>query len=216
MTVQSFDNKFRWFAIGFVIAILFVIISCEMTDGFGKIDRNDKVQTDTVYVDRIIKVPGQSGEFETPTPDPKIVYETDPELLQQYQDLKTKKERLEAYINAITKRVYETAYTSNDSIVTITVRDSVTGTLDWQNVVFDIKPREVKIQEKIITNTIEKYPDFSIMAGAGVRAPLTFNEPMVFEAALGIEDKKGWIYQVTYDTDQYVGIRLTKKLFTKF
>lgn len=216
MTSQQFKYKLRWFTLGFIVAALLVIISCEVTDDFGKVDRNDRIETDTIYVDRIIKVPGQSGEFETLEPTPKIEYREDPVLLGKYKSLKTEKERLEAYINAITKRVYEVSYTSQDSIVTINVKDSVTGTLDWQNVVFEIKPREVKIEEKIITNTIEKYPDFSIMVGVGTRAPLTFDKPMIFEAVIGVEDKKGFIYQGTYDTEGYVGFRLTKKLFTKF
>jgi len=216
MSSNRKNRNLTYFIIGFIVALLISVVACEASDRFGVPDNNDKTETDTVYVDRIIKVPGQSGSFENPKPDPEIVYKADPELLKKYQDLETEKERLEAYIHAITRRTYEKSYVSNDSIVTITVKDSVTGTLDWQSVAFDIKPRDVKIQEKIITNTIEKYPDFSLMLGAGVRAPLSFNEPLAFEAVIGIEGKNGLTYQLSYDTQEYVGFRLTKKLFTKF
>jgi hypothetical protein len=216
MSSNRKNLNLTYFIIGFLLALFFTFITCEATGGFGVPDRNDKVEVDTVYVDRVIKVPGKSGSFETIKPNPKTVYQADPVLLKKYQSLKTEKERLEAYIYAITKRKYEKVYTSKDSIVTITVNDSVTGTLDWQGVAFDIKPRDVIIKEKIITNTIEKYPDFSLMVGAGARAPLNFNQPMAFELTLGVEDNKGFTYQVSYDTQQYVGFRLTKKLFTKF
>lgn len=216
MAANKNNSKLTWFIVGFFFALFLGIISCEVTDGFGIIDNNDKVEVDTVYVDRVIEVPGQSGEFDTEEPEPKIVYQADPKLVLEYKKLQDENQRLEAFIKAVTKRVYENTYVSNDSIVTIKVKDSVTGFLDWQNVVFDIKPREVTIQEKIVTQTVEKYPDFSIMAGVGTRASLSVSKPVIFEAVFGIEDKKGYTYHLTYDTEQYMGFRVTKKLFTKF
>lgn len=175
------DKRLTFFAIGFILALLINAIGCESKDKFGRPDSNDKIQVDTVYIDRIIEVPGKQGSFEDLKPEPRIIYKADPNLLEAYNLLKDEKERLQAYIDAITIRTYEKQYVSADSIVKITVKDSVTGTLDFQSVAFDIAPQEVQIQEKVITRTIEKYPDFTMSLGGGIKVPTLPNGQFSFE-----------------------------------
>ena len=210
------DKRLIYFIIGFITALLITAIGCEKKDKFGQPDSNDILKTDTVYVDRIVEVPKKSGSFKDSLPEPKIVYKADPVLLEKYNQLETEKQKLEAYISAITKRTYQKMYISSDSIVKIEVKDSVTGTLDYQSVTFDIAPQKVKIKEKVVTNTIEKYPDLTISLGAGMKLPTSFNDPMSFEGVIGVKGKKGYNWQLGVDTRKEVRLTLTKDLFTKF
>jgi len=190
------------------------MIGCEARD--NSIDDNDIVTIDTVYVDRIIKVPQIKGSFKDSIPDPVVIYKADPRLLKQYTDLEGENDKLKKYIEAITIRSYEKTYVSADSIVLITVRDSVTGTLNFQSVDFIIAEREVVFKEKIITKTIEKRPDFSLNLGVGVKVPTLSQEAISFEGVIGIKNKKGLGYQLGVDTNKELRFTLTKDLFIKY
>ena len=207
-------RKITFFLLGVVSALLFTAFNCE--DKNGVVDGNDRVTVDTVYVDRIIKVPEITGSFEDSIPDPKVVYVADPDLVRQYTDLEDENEKLKKYIEAITIRTYEKTYVSPDSIVSITVRDSVTGTLDFQNVDFTVAEREVLFKERLITKTIEKYPDFSLSLGAGVKVPTAPGGSFSAEGVIGVRIKRGYGFQLGVDTNTDVRLTITKDLFIKY
>ena len=193
-------------------------------------DSNDKIIIDTVYVDRVIKIPERIEVFKDNSPKAKIVYKQDPVLLEQYTTLSDENEKLKKYIEAITIRTYEKKYMSKDSVVTIMVKDSVTGILNSQSVVFQLAQQEVVFKEKIINKTIEKKPDFSLSFGLGVRIPHFFrgsgsekvngfplpSEPLSLEGVLGMKDKKGYGYSLGVDTQGGATFTLTKDLFIKY
>ena len=210
------DKRFTFFVMGVVIALLFNAIACDDHDDSHAPDSNDVIKTDTVYVDRVINLPGKTETFIDSVFIPKIIYKPDQELLDRYNELQTDNDRLQAYIDAITLRTYQNSYVSSDSLVKITVTDSVTGKLNSQKVSFDIAPREITIQEKIITNDVYKYPDFSISLGVGIKVPAIPGRAQSFEGVLGIEDRRGFQYQLGVDTRKEFRLTITKKLWTKF
>jgi hypothetical protein len=208
------DKRMTYFIIGAVVALLINLRACEKKSELRSHD--DRVVIDTVYVDKIIKVPEIKEVFINLTPEPKIIYKADPDLLKQFSDLEDENEKLKIYAEAITKRTYEKTYVSADSVVKIVVKDSVTGVLDFQSIDFNISEREIIYRDKIITKTIEKKPDFSISLGAGIKVPTIFSDPVSLEAVIGIKSKKGFGYQLGIDTNKEFRLTLTKDLFTKY
>ena len=208
------DKRLTYFLMGALLMLLLNAIACE--DRRGTIDGNDKVTIDTVYVDKIIKVPEIKEVFIDSIPDPKIIYKADPKLIKDFKELEDENEKLRIYAEAITKRTYEKTYVSADSIVRITVKDSVTGVLDFQSVDFNVAEREIVFREKVITKTIEKRPDFSLSMGAGIKVPTLLDRPLSFEAVIGIKTKRGFGYQLGIDTNKEFRLTLTKDLFIKY
>lgn len=208
-------NKRRvlWYSIGLISGLL-LLSQCQVGKGKGA-DNNDRVKFDTIYVTKTITVPEIREVFVDSTPDPVVVIKADQGLVDDYLALQDENERLQKYIEAITKRFYEQTYTTEDSLVTVTVRDSVTGTLDFQNVDFTVREQEIEYQEKTVIQTIEKYPDFILSAGAGVKAPMQPDGTFSFEAALRARTKKGWNYEVGLDTNKELRLTLTKDIFVK-
>ena len=207
-------NFLKYFLAGALLGLLLTLIKCEGSNGV--VDDNDTVKIDTVYVDRIIKIPEIREVFKDRYPEPVIIYKADPDLLKQFEELEDENEKLKRYAEAITKRDYEKTYVSTDSIVKITVKNSVTGTLDFQSVDFTVAEQEAIFREKVITKTIEKRPDFALSLGAGIKVPTILSAPLSFEAVIGVKSKKGFTYQLGVDTDKEFRFTLTKDIFIKY
>lgn len=208
------DKRLTYFLVGVFLTLLLNVISCE--DREGIIGNNDTVSLDTIYVEKIIKVPQIKEVFIDSTPEAQIIYKADPKLLKQYIDLEDENQRLKKYAEAVTKSLYERTYVSADSIVKIIVKDSVTGTLDFQSVDFNVSEREVLFKEKIVTKTIEKRPDFSLSLGAGIRIPTLLSEASSIEVVIGMKSRKGFNYQLGVDTNKAFRFMLTKDIFIKY
>ena len=222
------QKKITYLIIGIFIALVFHAMFRRADRISG--DNNDRIIIDTLYVDRIIKVPERVEVFKDSTPEPKIVYKENKELLEQYTSLTDENEKLKKYIEAITMRTYEKKYVSKDSVVTVTVKDSVTGTLNFQSVIFKLAQQEIVFKEKIINRTIEKKPNFSLSLGVGLRIPHALrgsgspkvdnyplpSDPISFEGVVGVKDKKGYGYQLGIDTQGGARFTITKDLFIKY
>ena len=184
-----------------------------------KKERVDKVTVDTMYVEKELKVPARSHSFENNKPEPKIVYEENPintKLLNDYKSLKTDYEKLKKYEEAVTVREYDTTYVSKDSIISVRVKDIVTGTLDKQYVSVEVAEQYIKYREKVITKTIEKYPMFSIRGGVGFVVPTIPTRSPTLEAALGFSNHKGYNIDFGINLNQDIRVTLTKDIFVKY
>jgi len=178
-----------------------------------------KTKTDTIYVTKTIKVPEIKGSFETKNPKPKdgvIVY--DRNLLNKYNELKSENDKLKEYKKAIQVKEYENVYKyDKDDKVTVTVKNTVTGSMTNQKVEFFIPEREIEYKEKIITNTtiIRTKPSFIISAGGSLQAStdLLNMKPSV-GATIGFKNKSGYTLDVNYNTNQNVMITLKKDILT--
>lgn len=176
-------------------------------------------KTDTVYITKTIKIPEVKGNFETKNPKPKdgvMVY--DRALLNKYNDLKSENEKLKAYQKAVEIKEYENTYKyEKDEKVTITVSNTVTGSLTNQKVSFNIPEREIEYKERIITNTTtEKLkPSFIISGGVSAQSStdLINLKPSV-GLTVGFKNKSGYTLDVNYNTNRNVMITLKKDILT--
>jgi len=222
------QKKFTYFIVG-----IFAAMVCHAI--YRRTDRlsgnpADKVKIDTIYVDKVIRVPGKIKVFKQDNPKPEIVYKADEKLLRGYEAITKENEKLKKYIEAITTRVYEKKYTSGDSLVTVVVKDSITGFLKSQEVVFRLKEQEIPFKERIINKTFEKYPKLTISLGASLRVPNVFKglgsytaqecrplkEPTLVEGIIAVKSRKGYQYQVGIDTQGGARLALIKDLFIKY
>ena len=157
-----------------------------------------------------IEVPGVEMVFDTiymPTP---VVSREDPELVKKYQELKSENEKLEAYRSATRTRLYSETF--KDSIQEVTVFSQVAGKLQQQSIHYKTEPRSI---ETIIRDTIpiEIEPKRNIMFGGEVGVPMVIGSNVVFKGNIMLENKKGQILSVGYDTEGRIWAGAAFKIF---
>ena len=187
---------------GVVIGILLSITTYKLLP-----TSTDKVVVDTVYVDREVIVPEIREVFVSSDPQPIRVDTIVKTIPTPKGDL----------VQPIISRTYENTYTSNDSVATVTVKDSiVNGFLKQQDVSFLVKERPIEYKEAIVTKTVTKKPSLAISLGAAVRGSQdTFDKPSVV-GLVGIRNKNGLEILLGYDTNKTITIGIKKDLVTIF
>lgn len=196
----------------FVVFLFFYIFM----GGFNKQASSNKSKSDTIYVEKTIKIPEIVGSVNNPNPtiivNPTKTY--DEELLKYLRSLSTKEEVLEACKEATQIREYKNTYASDkDSTVVVTVEDSTAGRLLNQKMSFKVKEREVKYQEKIINNYLK--PKFVISAGGSAQLPTSPLAPKpAVGGVVGFKNKAGYNLDFGYNTNQQFEVTLKKDIFT--
>lgn len=194
------------------------------------ISNNNRVNVEKHSKDRIdsilktLVIPEKKGEFRTISPQPIIITipernsnsnRLSDELLKRFEQLESDNAKTRAYAKAIALKVYEKTY--KDSLVSITVKDSIEGgDLTSQNVSWNIKKQEIKYHDKIIT----KYPLYSISGGIGVNSVIdeTGSYKTQISPLIGYRNKEGWQLEVGTNIFNLKEFRidLTKDIFTKY
>jgi hypothetical protein len=216
--------KNKLYIFGGVIALILIVSFLSSSFTITRRGFQDTVKTDTIYKTRTITVPEKQGTFTNIQPQPQIVVVPIPnnngnynsKLASDFAKLKSDNEKMQKYLEAIAQRVYENKYTSKDSTVTVTVKDTITGFLKSQQVDFNIKERPIEIVEKEIKTTITKYPKFSLSAGLGVSTGNFINPAPSLSANIGFRNKKGWELIMSGDTNKNFSLILKKDIFTKY
>jgi hypothetical protein len=151
-----------------------------------------------VEVPVIVKVPVIERKFDTIYKPGPTKYKDNEELVEQYKALETEVERLSLLERATRTQWYTETY--EDSVQAITVNTQVSGNLNWQNVSYETKPREI---ETVVRDTIPVpvEPRIHLRAGAEVGVPTNLANPgAVLKGNLYLENKKGMIFSAGYDT----------------
>lgn len=179
-------------------------------------DCNDNVKPQT----KIITVPAKDGTFVKIKPleikydtilkntiiykDKKIIIDnTDKKIVTDYLEAKDSITKLNVVINSAKIRRYKNKL-ENDDIV-IDIESETTGTLNW------IKPSYVIKEQKLPVPVITKNTVFALYAGGGISNNLQFNNFAV-EGNLGIQNKKGDILSVGYDTQKNISLKYSVRL----
>lgn len=175
-----------------------------------------ETKSDTVYIEKIIKIPAISEEFEDKSPKHKTaVY--DKGLIEEYKKLKTENERLKKFEELAQKRSYDSTYKDKSGLVTVNVKSETTGYLDYQKISFNVKEQEIKYLDKVITNTITQKVEPSFIISGGISAQtgvdLLNSKPNV-GATIGFKNKSGYNLDVNYNTNENVMVTLKKDIFT--
>ena len=145
------------------------------------------VEYDTIYRDSIIE---------------KIVIKENPvnqELLKKYEEAKDSLQRFTMFKSAITKRRYKEVF--NDKNQSITVLSEVTGTLDRQELSYDIAEQEIKI----------KNPSEGVYIGLGIQASYRTLQLPQPEANISFLKNKQ-MYTIGIGTEQ-IRINYKRKIF---
>lgn len=195
-----------------IIAILVLLLKSFFYDLFIKANTEEN-RIDTIVQIKTIKE--KTGEFSNQRPI--IIYTQPPNQNNAYiNDLKTnlnematQQEKINKLLLELSQRVYQKKY--EDSIVSITVTDTVNGRLQWQGVKWKVKEQKYK------TYTIEKKlkPKFAISAGGGIDVkPYPFNT--AFKAVIGVKNKKGTSLQLGLNTNKQYSLTFLQDLFVKY
>lgn len=151
-----------------------------------------KTTIDTIFVDRVIKIP-EIKEV--------IVYK-DPVPV----DIQV--------VGVDTIRKYSKTYTDSTGVAEVTVDDSVNGRLLRQQVNIKVKEREIKYKERIVktTNTIKYKPDFVMSAGLTATSGI---RPSV-GVEIGFKNHIGLNFEVGYNTNKIWTIGVKRDIFTHY
>jgi hypothetical protein len=151
---------------------------------------NTVTTTDTLYVDRIIKIP---------------------EILEVIVNTKPVPVKIQV-VGKDTLRSYVNTYKDSTGVAEITVTDSVNGSLLNQIVGIKIKEREVRYTEKVITNnSVTKLKPYFVLS-AGVKMISGLNGSM--GAEVGIKNSKGVSLELGYNSNRTFIIGIKKDIFT--
>ena len=160
-----------------------------------------------------VEVPAKSGQMVIEKPEPIVHYDTiykdkivvkenpvNKELLTKYEQATDSLEKLKLYRDAITIRDYKQTF--KDKNQEITVSSKVTGTLERQEISYDIPSYQVKY----------KNPTEGFYVGVGASSSYRYLElPSLEVGAALVNNKK--IYSVGVGTDQTIRINVKQKIF---
>lgn len=132
-------------------------------------------------------------------------------LLSELNTIKDASKKNEKILEALALRVYEKTY--EDSTVVITVKDSINGRLKTQDVKWKVKPQKVSYFEKTITKKIK--PNFRLLLGSKFTTNSTFEKSSI-ELNLGVQDKKGNIFEAGINTNNNISVGAKLNIFTKY
>lgn len=179
----------------------------------------EKTTIDSTLV--VKEVPKKMGGFRSEKPQPIVVVvpsQNQPNndtyinsLLSELKSIKETDKQQSKLLKELALRVYEKTY--QDSTVIITVKDSVNGHLQSQNVQWTVKPQKIKYYEKTITEKVT--PKFSLLLGGKMTTSNTF-EKSAFELNAGFQFKNGNILEAGYDTNNRFSVGFKKNIFRKY
>lgn len=168
-------------------------------------------------VTNTIEIPAKSGSFIVDKPEPVVVYDTiykdniieklvvkenpvNQELLEKYNQATDSLSKLILYRDAITIRDYKQVF--KDMNQEITILSKVTGTLESQEVAYDIHSTSIKY----------KAPSEGLYIGVGTSASYQQIELPSLDVYFSyIKNKR--IYSLGTGTDQRIKINIQQKIF---
>jgi hypothetical protein len=197
------------------ISTLYIIIGLLL---FGLFIQSKPSKDNIVY--KTITVPAKDGTFVKTKPaeikydtiirdtivykDKKIIIDnTDKKIVNDYLEAKDSIAKLNVVINSSKIRRYKDRL-EDDSIV-IDIESETTGTLNW------IKPSYKIKEQKLSIPVITKNTVFAVYVGGGISNNLQFNN-FALEGNLGIQNKKGDIISVGYDTQKNISLKYSVRL----
>ncbi len=214
-------------AIVIIIVMFFLndLKSLIFTNG-NNIDQKKIVRIDSVKV--VYYTDTVKGSFESKNPTPINVknYYTLPknasnndyylalikELQQKYDrkidSLDLLKELLEA------KKIREYVETKEDSFLIATIKSTTKGTLENQLFTYTLKPQSITAYDKTITT--KNKPLYSVLLGANIQTSVKELNNSAFGLNLGLQNKKGNIFEIGYNTQQQFNFAYKKILFSKY
>lgn len=217
LTITNF-LKNNWQFIAIVLMGIYISYMHNTTTIPGSVN-DDRIDS----ILRVVSIPRIEGTFILPAPEP--IYIKVPqkgstntgmsdEMLKAFQELKDDNAKTRAYAKVIALKYYEKIY--QDSVVTITVKDSIEGgNLVYQEVDWVFKEHKVKFYE----NIYYMKPKFTLSVGAQLQSggdEIGSNPQLFF--TLGVTNKKGWKYTGginVLEKNEYM-IGLEKNVFTKY
>jgi len=186
----------------FIVTLLILLGFLTISFFVGRCSSPKEVKTETIKV----SVPGVAGKskiINNPVPyevikdsiiyKDSIVYQENQELIERFRKIESEKERLDAYMKSIELKKYDMPY-EDENIKTnalITTRGDI---ISFEQK-YEIKPRTIEAQIPV------KEPKLAIYLGGGLINNAYFNNFAV-EANIGIQNKKGDILSVGYDTQK--------------
>lgn len=205
--------------IPYAVIIALLIMQFLGKSFFGKSPKETITIDSTLVVKNTLE---KKGEFRSEKPQPIVVVvpsQTQPNndayinrLLSELSSIKETDKQQSKLLKELALRVYEKTY--QDSTVTITVKDSINGHLQSQNVQWTVKPQKVKYYEKTITKKLK--PKFTLSAGIGVASRLDSLANPQLKGIIGFKNKKGYELQLGASTDRVYSLTLKKDLFSSY
>lgn len=163
-------------------------------------------------------IPAKSGNFKTTKPkeitSPKIKYviqykdrkvvtsaKVDTILAKEYLKANDSIEKLNLYLNSIKVRKYSQNFNNDD--LDLTIDAEATGTLNYLKPKYTLKQREISVPIK------QKETSIAVYTGLELKTSLDASKTSL-KGDLGIQNKKGDIYSVGYDTNKnvYIGYKI--------
>lgn len=176
---------------------------------------DSEIKTDTIY--KTIVIPERKGTFAIAQPQPVYIapQNNDAELNFLYEklsSLQSDNERFEYLLTQLSTKTYNNVH--KDSLVEISVTDSVSGKLLNQNISYKILPQKIEVKEIHITEKLK--PKLTISAGFGVASQYSANATPTATAFLGLKNKRGYELFLGIDNQKTYSIGLKKDLFIKY
>ncbi len=167
-----------------------------------------------------VYIPGVSGKSDTiykPIPlittkdslvyKDKILYTENPynkELADKYISLKEETEKLQAYLKSIQIKEYSIPFEDNN--IKIIGHFKTQGELLSTHYDYDIKPREITVLVP------QKETQLALYAGGGIESNTKLDKA-IFNAQIGIQNKKGDIYTFQIGTDKSIQVGYQFRIF---
>lgn len=180
---------------------------------FYKIEKTqvkDSIKIDSVLV--VKKIPEIKREtiFLNPKKVKEYVYiNNGKDLIKTLEKQYNKKVDSLVLINELLKMNVKKVYKQqlNDSLVNIEATVKSSGKVDFIKLKYELKERNVQYYEKTITKKV--YPKFRILGGVSTNFnAVNFN--------LSLQNTKGNVYGIGYDTNGNINIEYKNNLFTKY
>ncbi len=168
------------------------IVTVPAKDGVFVKNKPTEIKYDTILKDTIVYK------------DKKIIIDnTDKKIVNDYLKAKDSIAKLNIVINSAKIRKYKDRL-EDDNII-IDIESETTGTLNW------IKPSYKIKEQKLPVPIITKNTVFALYVGGGISNNLQFNN-FALEGNLGIQNKKGDIISVGYDTQKNISLKYSVRL----
>ncbi len=193
-----------------ILIITFILIQFFFIKINQKTVIKDSVKIDSVLV--IKKIPEIKREtiFLNPKKVKEYVYiNNGKDLIKTLEKQYNKKIDSLVLINELLKMKVKKVYKQqlNDSLVNIEATVKSSGKVDFIKLKYELKERNIQHYEKTITKKV--YPKFRILGGVSTNFnSVNFN--------LSLQNKKGNIYGIGYDTNGNINIEYKYNLFTKY
>lgn len=176
---------------------------------------DSEIKTDTIY--KTIVIPEHQGTFAIAQPQPVYIAPSNNDaelnfLYEKFSNLQSDNERFEYLLSQLSTKAYNNVH--KDSLVEISVTDSVSGKLLNQKIKYKILPQKIEVKEIHITEKLK--PKLTISAGFGVASQINYEATPTATAFLGIKNKRGYELLLGIDNQKTYSIGLKKDLFTKY